>query len=98
MQSPDEDYGYARFFAAIDTVVLGRATYDHVLTFPEWPFTDRRVSVLTNRQLAARHGERAHIGPLAPLLARLHAEGARRVYLDGGTRIVRDCMKTSSTR
>ena len=34
---PGEDYGYAAFSASIDTHLVGRATYDTVLRFPEWP-------------------------------------------------------------
>jgi hypothetical protein len=32
-----EDYGYQEFFASVDTLVMGRNTYELVLTFPEWP-------------------------------------------------------------
>ena len=84
MQVPGEDYGYADFYATIDTVVLGRATYDKVLTFGEWPFTGRRVVVLTHRALDAKNGERTHTGALSALLRSLEEDGARRVYLDGG--------------
>ena len=87
MQWPGEDYGYAEFFAAIDTIVLGRATYDQVLTFGDWPFAGRQVVVLTHRPLASKHGERGHDGALVPLLRSLAAAGARRVYLDGGEAI-----------
>lgn len=84
MQRSGEDYGYADFYATIDTVVLGRATHDKVLTFDEWPFTGRHVVVLTHRALAGERGERAHEGALAPLLDGLADAGARRIYLDGG--------------
>ena len=87
MQLPGEDYGYAEFFAAIDTIVLGRATSDRVLTFGDWPFAGRKVVVLTHRPLASKHGERGHDGALVPLLRSLAAAGARRVYLDGGEAI-----------
>jgi dihydrofolate reductase len=84
MQVPCEDYGYAAFYATIDTVVIGRATYEKVLTFGEWPFAGRRVVVLTHRALDAKNGERTHAGALDPLLQSLAGEGVQRVYLDGG--------------
>ena len=84
---PGEDYGYQAFHAQVDTLVIGRKTYDTVLAFPEWPFDGKRVVVLTHRGIAPHHGERAHAGALAPLLATLHAEGTRHVYLDGGMAI-----------
>lgn len=79
-----DDYGYNDFMDTVDAVVLGRSTYDAVLGFDVWPFDTRRVLVVTNRPLAPRHGEEAYAGALAPLMDRLGAEGARRVYLDGG--------------
>lgn len=87
VQAPGEDYGFARFFAGVDTVVMGRKTYDTVLGFDDWPFGGKRVVVLTHRPIDPRHGETTHAGRLAPLLEHLHAAGARRIYLDGGQTI-----------
>ena len=33
-----EDYGYGEFYASIEAVLLGRATYETALRFPEWPY------------------------------------------------------------
>ena len=79
-----EDYGYARFSQTVDTVVLGRNTYDVMTGFPDWPLAGKHVVVLTHRALEARHGETAYQGSLVELFARLEAQGRRRVYLDGG--------------
>ena len=87
VQAPGEDYGFQAFFASVDTVVIGRNTYNTVLGFGEWPYRDKRVVVLAHAAPASRHGERFHAGKLAPLLAQLHDEGSRRVYLDGGRTI-----------
>jgi len=80
----DHDHGYSEFMGTIDTLVIGRETYETILGFEEWPYGDKRVIVLTHRPIEARHGETTHEGALAPLAARLAAEGVRRVYLDGG--------------
>lgn len=87
VQVPGEDYGYANFFRHIDALVLGRGTYDAVLRFPEWPFTGKRVVVLTHWPVDPRHGETTHAGELKPLLKDLAQEGVRRVYLDGGAAV-----------
>src|SRR6266849_4525365 len=34
----DQDYGYTLFYANVDTVVMGRKTYDLCLTFAEYPY------------------------------------------------------------
>ena len=80
--APPEDY--AAFFAGVDTVLVGRATYDLVATFPEWPYGTKRVAVLTHRPPAPRHGEVFLAGEPAEVLAGLAASGSRSVYVDGG--------------
>ncbi len=78
------EHGYTAFFASIDTLVIGRKTYDFVQTMSAWPYGDRRCVVMTHRAIASAHGERAYAGEPAALLAELEAEGARHVYVDGG--------------
>jgi dihydrofolate reductase len=78
-----DDNGYMPFFASVDTLVIGRKTYDFVQTIP-WPYAGKRCVVMTHGSVAGDHGERAYAGAPAPLLAELEAEGARHVYVDGG--------------
>lgn len=80
----DEDYGYRAFMDTIDAVVMGRNTYDTVLGFEEWPFTRKRVVILTGRPMAPKHAETTHSGELRPLLEALGKLSVRRIYLDGG--------------
>jgi dihydrofolate reductase len=82
-----EDYGYAHFAASIDTIVVGRGTYDKVLGFPDWPYQGKRVVVVTHRPAPRRHDESFDAGEPAALLGRLEAAGARHVYVDGGVLI-----------
>jgi dihydrofolate reductase len=84
VERPGEDYGYARFFSDVDALIIGRRTYDVARGFPAWPYAGKRCVVLTHDPPAALHGETFHTGAPAPLLARLHAEGVRRAYVDGG--------------
>ena len=43
------DYGYEKFIASIDTIVIGRVTYEQSLTFGEWPYKGNRVIVQSSR-------------------------------------------------
>lgn len=48
---PDEDYGYAAFIETIDTVIMGRKTYEKVLSFGgEFPHADRDCYVLSRTE------------------------------------------------
>jgi dihydrofolate reductase len=77
----DESHGYNAFFASIDTIVVGRGTYDTVLGFDEWPYTGKRVIVLTRRPVELLHGAEAFAGAVTDLVPRL--ADASRVYVDG---------------
>ncbi|HTN50769.1 MAG TPA: dihydrofolate reductase family protein [Anaeromyxobacter sp.] len=86
VEAPGEDYGYRAFAASIDTVVLGRKTYDVARAFPAWPHAGKRAVVLTHAAAApGRHGESFFSGAPDALAALLEGLGARRVYADGGT-------------
>jgi dihydrofolate reductase len=80
-----EDYGYRAFVDGIDTLVMGRKTYDTVLGFDEWPFAGKRCIVLTHaRPTSPRADEEFASGAPAALLEQLGGQGVRRVYVDGG--------------
>ncbi|MDQ4014848.1 MAG: hypothetical protein M3136_03695 [Thermoproteota archaeon] len=42
----DSDYGYARFYDSIDTILVGRKTYDQSLTFDEYPYKGKKCMFL----------------------------------------------------
>ena len=91
--SGDGDCGYADFIASVDTLVLGRKSFETVLTFGTWPYEGLRVVVLSSgspespAELAASV-EVLNLSP-ADCLRQLGATGSRRVYVDGGVTIQR---------
>jgi dihydrofolate reductase len=89
-ESP-RDTGYDALMAQVDTLLLGRRTYDAVMGFGAWPFVGKRVRVLTHQSLDPHHGECACDGPLREVLATLAAEGAKHIYIDGGD-VVRQAL------
>jgi dihydrofolate reductase len=78
------EHGYTAYFATVDTLLVGRATWEVVAGFPAWPWEGKRVAVLTHRPLPARHGELVVSGTPAEVLEKVSAAGARSVYVDGG--------------
>jgi dihydrofolate reductase len=83
VQQPGEDYGYAQFFESIDTVVVGRKTYEVALAFDAWPYQGKRCIVLTHRPAAPHHGAELFDGTPEALVERLGREAANHVYVDG---------------
>ena len=87
-----EEHGYEAFIASVDALVIGRRTYEKVLTFDAWPYGEKPVYVLSTRELPAPPKgavmERLSGDP-ANVLASLEAGGVRHVYVDGGVTIQR---------
>jgi dihydrofolate reductase len=85
-----EPHGYEEFIATVDTIAIGRNTFDVVAAFPEWPYASKRVVVLTSRQLAPSKApvERMSGNP-ASIIEQLGASGAKHVYVDGGITVQR---------
>src|SRR5260370_17790325 len=46
-----EPHGYEEFIASVDTILIGRNTFDVVLNLPHWPYGNKRVVVLSHRTL-----------------------------------------------
>lgn len=80
--------GYAEFIARVDALVIGRKTFETVLSFPEWPYGDRQVVVLSSGRLDLSKVSRGRVeqisGSPAEILAHLAARGFKHVYVDGG--------------
>lgn len=87
------DFGYAALMATIDTIVLGRRTFEKVLTFGGWPYDAKRVIVVSSGtpEMPDEIRDRVEVisSPPADLLAHLGATGSRRIYVDGGVTIQR---------
>lgn len=47
-----EPHGYDEFMATVDALVIGRKTFETVLTFDTWPYGGKPVFVLSTRPLA----------------------------------------------
>jgi dihydrofolate reductase len=87
-----EPHGYNEFMATVEALVIGRKTFETVLTFDTWPYGEKPVFVLSTGSLAqAPLGavvERM-AGDPAEIASRLDARGIRHVYVDGGITIQR---------
>ena len=87
-----EPHGYEEFMATVDALVMGRKTFETVLTFGSWPF-DKPVVVLTSKpsELAAPPGARCEMmdGTPQEIVDRLAKHGMKHLYIDGGDTIRR---------
>ena len=87
----DEDCGFPAFLNSIDTLIMGRKTFEQVLSFGNWPYGKKPVVVLSHRSISfppnlpdiVTHSSESP----RDLIKRLSIEGVKHVYVDGGNTI-----------
>jgi dihydrofolate reductase len=80
----DEDYGFQNLLGSIDALIIGRKTYEVATTVPD-PYPGKRVVVLSNSLNSVKKDMELYRGDLAQLLTKLHKEGIKHIWIDGGT-------------
>lgn len=94
VQKEGEDYGYNNFISTIDTVILGRKTYEWVMTqVPEFPHADKQSFVITRTPRESIGSTHFYNGSLNDLIAKLKAEQGKDIFCDGGAEIVNALLK-----
>ena len=88
-----EPHGYNEFMSGIDTLVIGRKTFETVLAYPQWPYGKKRVVVLSSRPIDFSLVRRGRVeqmaGDPAEIASKLASSGTRKVYVDGGFTVQR---------
>ncbi|HEV3153178.1 MAG TPA: dihydrofolate reductase family protein [Candidatus Baltobacteraceae bacterium] len=84
---------YGMFIATVDAMVIGRRTFEKVLTFEGWPYGKMPVFVLSANPLdvsVAKDGVVEHLsGDPAEIVERLRGRGFTHLYVDGGVTVQR---------
>jgi dihydrofolate reductase len=88
-----EPHGYDEFMASVDALVMGRNTYETVLTFGFWPYGKKPVIVLSSRPLDVPPPDEAVCdvmsGKPEDIVNRLAERELKHLYIDGGVTIQR---------
>jgi len=79
-----EDYGFYKFYSSMDTIVMGRKTYETAVNFDPWPYSEKKCTVYTSGNFSAKYNESFFSGSLEELHDHLVKSGADSVYVDGG--------------
>jgi dihydrofolate reductase len=88
-----EPHGFEEFYSSVDVVVIGRKTFEVVLTFGQWPYGTKPIVVLSSRPLdfsSIRGGVVEQMsGEPAEIVKQLKSRGFKHAYIDGGITIQR---------
>lgn len=96
VEKEGEDYGYAGFTAEVDTILIGRKTYDYVVKAigsSYYENGERDVYIMTRTERPNVGRTFFHTGDLAELVKRLKAESGQTIYCDGGAEVINELLR-----
>lgn len=96
VEKEGEDYGYADFMAGIDTIIIGRKTYDYVLKeigSSHYDNGQRDVYVITRTARPKEGRTTFYTGDITELVNRLKSMEGKNIYCDGGAEIINELLK-----
>ena len=86
-----EDYGYQEFMSSVDALVMGRNTYELVLSFGSWPYCEKPIIVLSNHKVEIPENVAKTVSVMSAIpsevVQRLAERGYKHLYIDGGKTI-----------
>lgn len=91
----DADYGFSDFYAHVDTLIMGRGTYEVVQNLGPWPYPGKHTVVVSRKaDLEMKTADtELHSGDLPSLLDHLASRGRDRIWLVGGGELVRSFLE-----
>lgn len=93
VQKENEDYGYGDFIKTVDTVILGRKTYDWIMAHvPDFLHTDKKSIVVTRTERMNKANTVFYNGKLSALVQQLKSEPGMNIFIEGGAKIVHELL------
>jgi len=96
VEKEGEDYGYAEFTSTIDTIIIGRKTYDYVLKeigASHYDNGDKNIYVITRTEKPGVGRTTFYTGDLTKLIQQLKSGNGKNIYCDGGAEIINELLK-----
>jgi dihydrofolate reductase len=94
VEQENEDYGYSDFIKTIDTIIIGRKTFDKVISMGyEYPHKDKDVYIITRTKRPNVETFQYYSGDLKDLVLKLKNEQGKNIFCDGGAEIVNELLK-----
>lgn len=93
VEQENEDYGYGDFVKTVDTVIVGRKTYDKVLSMGyEFPHANKESYIITRTPKASIGSIQFYTGDLKVLVDKLKQQAGGHIYCDGGAQIIHELL------
>lgn len=83
----DQDYGFSAFMARIDTLVMGRKSYELMISMEEDSFADKRRIVVSQSLKNVEKGWELLEGEMEDAIGKLRETGGKDIWLFGGAEL-----------
>ena len=94
VKSEDEDYGYSDFKKKIDTVIMGRRTYDWIMNLtPVFSHVNLKSYIITHQKKAPIGKTIFYNDDIKELIQTLKKKNGKNIFVDGGAEIVNLLLK-----
>lgn len=94
VEKEGEDYGYGEFVDSVDTVIMGRKTFDKVLSFGiPFPHETRSTYVITRQNRPPHKNITFYSGSLSELIRRIQNHPGKHIFADGGAEVVNELIQ-----
>jgi len=80
--------GYDEFYKTIDTVIMGRKTYEQILTFGKYPYEGQKSYVFTKNTEIKKDGNIEFVFETEKLVKELLSSSGKDVWLVGGADLI----------
>ena len=94
VEQEGQDYGYADFIKTVDAVIVGRKTYDKVISMGfDFPHSDKDAYIITRTPRPTIGSVKFYTDGLKSLVNKLKSEKGKNIFCDGGAEIVNELLK-----
>lgn len=92
VEKEGEDYGYADFIKTIDTIIVGRKTYDKILSIGFKYPDDKEVYIITRDEKPYHQRLKFYSGSLKNLISEIKIKEGKNIFCDGGSEIINQLL------
>jgi dihydrofolate reductase len=94
VEQEGEDYGYNNFIQTVDTVIMGRKTYDWVMRqMPAFAHTDKETYIITRTARPSVGTTTFYTGDVPSLILDLKHKEGKAIFVDGGAEVIHILLK-----
>lgn len=92
VEKEGQDYGYSAFLGTIDTIIVGRKTYDKILSIGfDYP-SDKEIIIVTRNIKPDKDNLKYYSGSPATLVDELKSKKGKNIFCDGGSEVLNELI------